>query len=203
MLATEALPLAYAGVEAPVRILLEGRPGSGKTTVARDIVARLQKSAIPAAGFTTEERRERGRRVGFAIENLEGERAVLASVDFEGHTRVGKYGVDLEALERIALPALKPPSPTTIVIIDELGKMELFSAKLTDRVRALLSAANDLVATIHAFHHPFTDELKRRSDVMMMRVTRDNRGELPALVCDILTARRSGPTPPRPLTTED
>jgi nucleoside-triphosphatase len=184
--------LASAAVEGPVRILLEGRPGSGKTTVARNIVARLQRSGIPATGFTTEELRERARRVGFAIEDLQGERAILASVDLDGPTRVGRYGVDLEALERVALPALEPSSPKTIVVIDELGKMELASAKLTERVRALLSAENDLVATIHTFKHPFTDELKCRSDVALTRVTKDSRGELPALVCDILVARRSG-----------
>jgi nucleoside-triphosphatase len=38
---------------------------------------------------------------------------------------------------------------------------------------------------VHAFRHPFTDELKRRPGVELVRLTRANRDELP----DALAAR--------------
>lgn len=72
------------------RILLEGRPGIGKTTVALRLVAELRARGVDVAGFTTRELRERGRRVGFEIEDLAGERAVLAHVDLPG--RRGSVG---------------------------------------------------------------------------------------------------------------
>jgi nucleoside-triphosphatase len=158
------------------RILLEGRPGSGKTTLARRLVAGLRERDIPVTGFTTEELRERGRRVGFAIDTVEGERGVLAHVDFAGPPRVGKYGVDLDALERLAIPALQ--ASDDLVVIDELGKMELASERFRAAVDELLATPADVVATVHTFRHPFTDALKARSDVEVLQVTSANRDDL-------------------------
>ena len=163
----------------PLRLLIEGRPAIGKTTVARRLTARLRKAGVPVAGFVTEELRELGRRVGFAVETLDGTRAVLAHVDLRGPPRVGRYGVDLPAFERIALPALESPPERGVVLIDELGKMELASVAFCAAVSGLLEQPVALVATVHVARHPFTDALKHRSDVEVVRVTAGNRDELP------------------------
>jgi nucleoside-triphosphatase len=139
---------------------------------------------VPLAGFFTEEIREGRARVGFRIETFAGDRDVLAHVDLAGPPRVGKYGVDLEAFERLALPALEPPAGG-VTIVDELGKMELASARFRDAVTGFLDTGAPLVATVHAFRHPFTDELKRRPGVELVRLTRANRDDLP----DALAAR--------------
>lgn len=149
----------------------------GKTTVARRLVAALRAAGITLAGFTTEEIREGGRRVGFAVESLSGERGVLAHVDLLGPPRVGRYGVDRAAFERIALPALAVPAD--VVVLDELGKMELASAPFRNGVAALFDRDIGIVATVHAFGHTFTDRLKRRPDVEVIRVTAANRRSLP------------------------
>lgn len=169
------------------RILLEGRPGSGKTTLARRVVAGLRERDIPVTGFTTEELRERGRRVGFAIEVIDGERGTLAHVDFAGLPRVGKYGVDLDALERLAIPAMRVASGV-LVVIDELGKMELASEPFRTAVDDLYASPADVVATVHTFRHPFTDALKARPDVELLRVTSANRDDLARLLVRKLVA---------------
>ncbi|MGW9030148.1 nucleoside-triphosphatase [Streptomyces sp. NPDC055722] len=120
------------------RILLEGRPGSGKTTVVRRLAALLRTRR--AVGFTTEEIRHGGTRSGFALETLEGvQRTVLAHVDFPGPPRVGRYGVDLGVMERLALPPLKSAAaraaPGDVVLINELGRMELACTAFQDTVR--------------------------------------------------------------------
>jgi nucleoside-triphosphatase len=163
-----------------IRILLEGRPGSGKTTLARRIVAGLRERDIPVTGFTTEEIREAGRRVGFAIETVEGERGTLAHVDFVGPPRVGKYGVDLDELERLAIPQLQPSDD--LVVIDELGKMELASERFRAAVDELFASPTDVVATVHTFRHPFTDALKARADVERLQVTAANRDDLARVI---------------------
>jgi nucleoside-triphosphatase len=169
-----------------VRVLVEARPGAGKTTAAIGLADRLRAAGLPLAGFITEEIREARRRVGFRIETFEGERGVLAHVDLRGRPRVGKYGVDLEAFERLALPAVEPPAGGAAVI-DELGKMELASARFRDAMTALFDADIPLVATVHAFRHPFTDELKRRADVEVVRLSKANRDDLPgALAARVL-----------------
>jgi nucleoside-triphosphatase len=167
-----------ARAKEPVRLLLEGRPGSGKTTVAARLAELLEGRGVPATGFFTREIRERGRRVGFEIERLDGERATLAHVRLPGPPRVGKYGVDIEAFERVALPALS--GRREVVLVDELGKMELASERFRDLIAALFERRVSLVATVHAHRHPFTDRLKRRADVDLVRVTKSNRDRLPA-----------------------
>jgi nucleoside-triphosphatase len=170
-----------------VRVLLEARPGAGKTTAAVRLAERLRRARLPLAGFVTEEIREGRARVGFRIETFSGERGVLAHIDFAGPPRVGKYGVDLEAFERIALPAMEPRAGGATVV-DELGKMELASERFREAVTTLFDAHVSLVATVHAFRHPFTDQLKRRSDVDIVKLNKANRGELP----DALAARILG-----------
>ena len=161
----------------PPRTLLEGRPGVGKTTVLQGCVVNLRASGVAVAGFTTGELRKRGRRVGFAVERVGGERGVLAHVDLPGPPRVGRYGVDLASFERIALPALEAPGE--VVVVDELGKMELASSAFREAVTELLDGDRPVLATVHAFRHPFTDALKRRPDVEVVRVTERNRDALP------------------------
>jgi nucleoside-triphosphatase len=161
------------------RLLIEARPGAGKTTAIGHLANRLRERGVPLSGFLTRELREHRRRVGFEIETFAGERGLLAHVDIKGSPRVSRYGVDIEEFERLALPQLDAPSSEGVVLIDELGKMELASARFRETVAALFDADVPLVATVHAFRHPFTDELKKRPDVELVRLSRANRDELP------------------------
>ena len=62
------------------------------------------------------------------VEAASGAREVLAHVGLPGPPPVGRYGVDLAAFDRVALPALHTPAIGGVVVVDELGKMELASA---------------------------------------------------------------------------
>jgi nucleoside-triphosphatase len=173
-----------------MRILLEGRPGAGKSTVACRLADRLVEDGISVSGFVTQEIRERGRRLGFSIEQIGGGRGVLAHVELPGPPRVGRYGVDLAAFERLAVPALERAGEDDVAIIDELGKMELASDAFRDAVSALLDRPVPVVATVQSASHPFTDALKRRPDIETMRVAIANRNELPELLAAALLSAR-------------
>jgi nucleoside-triphosphatase len=180
--------------EPKMRILVEGRPGIGKTTVARRLVEQLRADGFPLRGFTTEEMREKGRRVGFAIERVprqssEGKRGVLAHVDLPGPPRVGRYGVDIPSFESLVLSELRQPRADEAVVIDELGKMELASAAFREAVTALFDSEASIVATVHVYRHPFTEALKARPDVDVVRVTRENRDEVPKRLLERLMFR--------------
>lgn len=152
---------------------------------------RLRAAGLPVAGFVTREIREAGRRRGFEVANLAGGCALLASVDLPGPPRVGRYGVDLPAFERVALPALAAPAPGAVVVIDELGKMELASERFRAAVAELLERPLAFVATVHVFRHPFTDALKRRPGVETLRVEPRTRDGLPERVERRLAASAS------------
>lgn len=168
------------------RLLIEARPGAGKTTAARRLVSILQERGVPVQGFTTEEIREGGHRVGFAVTAVGGPSAVLAHVNLPGPPRVGKYGVDLKAFERVALPALGDPQADCVVVIDELGKMELASAAFRGAVQRLLDTGCSLVATVHTHRHPFTDALKRR--IQVVQLDAGNRDLVPMQLADRFVA---------------
>ena len=58
-----------------VNILLSGAPGIGKTTLVKKTLDYIK---IKAGGFYTQEIKKGGRRLGFEIVTLDGEKAVLA-----------------------------------------------------------------------------------------------------------------------------
>ncbi|MEU9115976.1 nucleoside-triphosphatase [Streptomyces sp. NPDC048483] len=141
-------------------------------TVVRRLAAPLRTRST--VGFTTEEIRQGGTRVGFALETLKGgPRAVLPHVDFPGPPRVGRYGIDPSVMQRLALPPLKAAAADPVP--GELGRMELACTAFPDTARCLFESDIDIVATVHAKSDPFTDALKQRADIEIFQVTRANR----------------------------
>jgi nucleoside-triphosphatase len=160
------------------KILLTGRPGCGKTTLIKRVVDEL---ALPAGGFYTEEIRQRGERVGFKIITLSGEEAVFAHVEFRTPQRLGKYGLDLAALETIGVDALRTAvRERRLVVIDEIGPMEIRSAIFRDVVHEVFGSpdVSGILGTITARRFPFTDMIKKRPDVALIEVQPDNRERL-------------------------
>jgi nucleoside-triphosphatase len=178
--------------EGTPRLLLEGRPGIGKTTVTRRLLQLLQEAGVPVAGFTTGELRTGGHREGFVVEAVSGAREVLAHVDLPGPPRVGRYGVDLAALERVGLSALGDAGSGGVVVVDELGKMELASAAFRAAVVELLGREVAVVATVQRARHRFTDALRRRPDIRVIRVTEATRDALPQQLMEYLVGGRTG-----------
>ncbi|MBW2581660.1 MAG: AAA family ATPase, partial [Deltaproteobacteria bacterium] len=92
--------------------------------------------------------RERGRRVGFSITTLAGKTGVLAHQDIKSRFRVGKYGVNLEDLDQIAVPSMLPSTLDQIVVVDEIGKMECFSRLFKETLIKVLSSANLVIGSV-------------------------------------------------------
>ena len=110
--------------------LLTGIPGAGKTSLIKQVVAGMRGRA---GGFYTEEIRTTGVRQGFRLVTLDGKDVTLSHVNLHSQYRVGKYGVDIDSLDRIGVPALHQAARQShLVVIDEIGKMELLSASFRE-----------------------------------------------------------------------
>jgi nucleoside-triphosphatase len=169
---------------------LIGRPGVGKTTCIRKLLELLR---VPAGGFVTEEIREADKRVGFSLRTLDGRQAILAHIDRSGGPRVGKYGVNLDALDRVGVPAIREAVRRgRLVVIDEIGKMELAGAAFRQAVEEALESPATVLATILMADHPWADRIKLHPAVQLIEVTRANREPLPARLAAWL---RSPPLP--------
>jgi nucleoside-triphosphatase len=156
--------------------LLSGEPGSGKTTIIKEVLAKVGKSA---GGFYTEEIRSQGIRQGFQIVTLDGKNATLSHIGVISRHRVGKYGVDTSSMDTVAIPAVREAIRSCdIVVIDEIGKMELFSTYFRDAVTEALESDKRVLGTIMLAPHPWADGIKRRAEVEIIRVTKANRSEV-------------------------
>jgi nucleoside-triphosphatase len=154
-------------------ILLTGPPGSGKTTAIRRVVRALE---VPAGGFYTEEIREGRRRVGFRIVTLEGREAVMAHVDFGGPQRVSRYGVDVDAIDGLAVESMRQAlEAQRLVVIDEIGPMELLSEAFREAVVDALEAPAPVLGTIMRRSTAFTDRVKSRPRVALVEIRREDR----------------------------
>jgi nucleoside-triphosphatase len=166
--------------------LITGRPGMGKTSIIKQVIA---GSHVRAGGFYTEEIRAGGTRLGFRLVTLGGREAVLAHVDISKRFRVGKYGVDTTALEKVGIPALlEAAGRDSLVVVDEIGKMELLSLAFREAVTTIIDGNKRMLGTIMLRPDPRVDGIKRRPNIKLATLTRENFHSILADVQDWLKA---------------
>jgi nucleoside-triphosphatase THEP1 len=156
-------------------ILVTGPPRCGKSTLIERVVGRIHK---PMTGFFTREMRQKGKRVGFSITTLDGKEGVLAHQDTKSRFRVGKYGVNLEHIDQIAVPSMLPTKADEILVIDEVGKMECFSSLFRQTLLNVLDSDNSVIGSIALKGDEFIQKIRERADVLLIHMTENNRDEL-------------------------
>lgn len=152
-------------------ILITGRPGVGKTSFIKELIPYMGS----CGGFYTQEIREGNSRVGFEIITLDGRRGILAKKGLISRYRLGRYGIDIENLEKIGVESLREAiDKKDIIIIDEIGKMELFSERFKELVLKALDSGKRVFGVIHREDIPFLRMIKKRKDVLVFELTTDN-----------------------------
>ena len=162
------------------RIVITGRPGVGKTTLIEKVIAEL---SIPVGGMITKEIRKCDHRVGFSVIDIAtGAEGILAHIHQQNGPKMGRYRVKLRDLEKIGIAAIDSAlSDGTLVVIDEIGPMELTSSKFIPAVERVVESDVPFIISTHAkLDHPLIHHL--RQAFTLYRVKLGNRDELIELI---------------------
>ena len=160
------------------KIFITAKPRTGKSTAIKKVVDLVGKENC--YGFFTEEIRVNGKREGFKIITMDGREGILASTSSESEVRLGRYGLDLATFEELCLTSLSNlPDTDKLIIIDEVGPMQMFSESFKKVLIETIERPNPIIGAIVLKAHPWIDEFKKREEVLLVEITLDNRDELP------------------------
>jgi len=168
-------------------MFVTGRPGVGKTSVLLRAADDLKNRGYKIGGMISHEVREGGVRVGFEIMDFStGQRGWLAHVNQPTGPQVSKYRVNLTDLNAIGISSiLNALRNADIIIVDEIGPMELFSQAFREAVVQAIESKKPMFGTIHLrARDPLIDAIKKREDAEIFEVTYENRRQLHKLIID-------------------
>jgi nucleoside-triphosphatase len=176
-------------------LFLTGPPGCGKTTVIHKLVGLLAEEAVPMYGFWTAEIREQGVRQGFEVELMSGQSGILAHVGIDHGPRVSKYRVNIQVMHQLVVPEIREAIESSrerdvVLLLDEIGKMELHSVDFREVLGEALASPLRAVATVMEASDSFVDPLKERPDTEVVHLGAVDRDLLPEQIARAVALKR-------------
>ncbi len=166
-----------------IKIFLTGAPGIGKTTCVLKIYETLTIYKYKVGGFISREIREGGVRVGFKMINLQdGSEGILADIHSRTPYKIGKYYVKLDELNRF-VEEMYPIEDYDVMIIDEIGPMEMISNKFKKLINDVLTSEIPAILTIHVnYASKIQKYFKTSRPNILYKLTRENRDGMPLII---------------------
>ncbi len=178
--------------ESKPKLGITGLPNVGKTATLAAICRKLERDDFIIGGMITRAYRpgDGSERMGFYVEDWQtGEKEVFASKEFDNNIREktetddGIYYVKVDVLDRIGVKSIRDSimdEEVDIIIIDEVGKMEMHSEEFNKAVKEALDCPKPVIMTLHKkSRNPLLQDLRRRDDVRILEVTAVNKNLLP------------------------
>ena len=162
-------------------LFMTGRSGIGKTTVLLNAAEELKAKGYYVGGMISREVRQEGSRVGFEIINFKtGEKGWLAHINQPNGPQVSKYKVNQKDLDSIGVRAIQTAlRDADVVVIDEIGPMELFSQAFKQVVMDAMSSSKLVLGVIHqSARDPIIESIRNRDDTFIATTTFENRNDL-------------------------
>lgn len=177
--------------------LITGEPGIGKSTVVSKVMLRLMSRGVIVGGCITSEKRSRGVRLGFSVKDLtNGTEGEMASVQGSLGPKVGKYRVNLSNLASIGAKGLLDAARRSeLIVIDEVGPMELTSPEFRRAVGACVDSGKPILAVVHERMEDDLLSSLRAAAASTTVVDDRNRDDLPAEIADRLLEALGSPKP--------
>ena len=164
------------------KILITGPPRCGKSTLIVKLIEYFSNRNYTIHGFLTPEVRKDGNRIGFDIEDINsGERRKLARIgNYNTKYKLGRYHIFLEEFENL-ISKLEDIvfHKRELLVIDEIGKMELFSRKFQNLITEFFHSDIKIIATIgQKIQHSLKDSLLKIPDIVVFSLSRQNQQEI-------------------------
>jgi nucleoside-triphosphatase len=165
---------------------LTGSPGLGKSTLVQKIVGLCK---CKTGGVLARDKRFKDRRIGFELLDLSsGAVGMLADETGDG-PQLGKYRVRLDDLDNIGARAVENAASCDLIIVDEIGPMELSSRRFIAAVENAIASEKPMLVVLHEWSsHPLAKKIRKSFKVIT--VTRENRDSLAEKVAKSLECRR-------------
>ncbi len=162
------------------KILITGPPRCGKSTLISKLIEHYSKKNYVIFGFKTPEvRNNDGNRVGFDLEDIfSGKKTQLARIgNYKTQFKLGKYRIFIDKFEKLILKLeLIQNKKVDLIVLDEIGKMELFSRKFQEFVKKIFRSNISIIATIgKKMQHPLKDYILNVPEVILFNLTRQNQ----------------------------
>ncbi len=161
-----------------MNIILTGPKHCGKSTLISKVIESYRGSI---SGFISE----------FDNRSSDTRKLLIRSIDRAVNACAvtwhnSSYSVNYDTFNEFA-PALIDLK-SDLIVFDELGKFESSCSKLQDAVEEAFSSATDVIAVLRLDAPAWINELKLRSDVMVITVNIENRDSLVFEINDLINA---------------
>lgn len=153
---------------------MTGSPGVGKSTLVQKAA---EATKVKVGGVLARDKRVKDRRVGFELLDIgSGRTGMLADETGDG-PQLGKYRVRLDDLNQIGAKAIEDALKADLIVVDEVGPMELSSRRFIGAVEKAIASNKPMLVVLHEWSlHPLAKKI--RKSFRIITVTRDNRDTL-------------------------
>lgn len=153
----------------PSIFLLSGKSGAGKTTLCSRTVALLQDAGVQVAGLLSPARIERNRKTGIFVRDIvSGQQRLLAGKHSRGRGAGLGWRFDPDAL-RWGSKILKSAAPSDVLVVDELGPLELKQDEGWTVAWEVLNA-NRFAAALIVVRPSLIESLKKRLEGHVLKI---------------------------------
>ncbi len=175
-----------------VKIGITGLPESGKTSALKKVIEMLEEEELVIGGMVTEPVFSKNKRTGYQILDwMTKKRGKLMTPDPEANDRDECNANNLETLRSVGVSAIeKATDEADVIVIDEVGRLEVECEEFVDAVKRALDANKPLLLTLHKkSRNPLLQDIRRRDDVRILEVTQVNQKLLPYKIIRLLKER--------------
>lgn len=123
------------------------------------------------------DKRIKDNRIGFELLDMGSGRVGMLADETGTGPQLGKYKVRLDDLDQVGAKAIEDAMDKDLIIVDEVGPMELSSRRFISALERALATDKPMLVVLHQWStHPLAKKI--RKNFRVITVTKENRDTL-------------------------